>query len=319
MTCLSIGPWARRAIRGLLAAWAVVLLSACGSGSVVSELKPARFITVGDSFMDVGQNGALYTVNDTTPNWIQQMTAQLASRYGVGVQLKSVVGGGWGYAQGYARVDTPGADPSVKQQVDALLAATTLASNDVIFVNGGMHDVVAAVQAGGGIGAMTVAVEAAADALALQVRRLLGGGAQHIMVMELYNLGSTPWAQGPGLTVSANDIKGLSLAFNDRLLLKLADLGGNPLRVLMFDPSVFFNAVHDRTQISTAITDVATPVCTTPDALTCTPVTVASGDYNSYLFADKLHFTPLAQRHFVDEGISVTLNYNPYLRFSSVW
>ncbi len=319
MTCLSIGSRVRRAARGLLAALTVALLSACGSGSVVSDLKPTRFITVGDSFLDVGQNGALYTVNDASLNWIQQMTAQLASRYGVSVQLKSVVGGGWGYAQGYARVDAPGADPSVKQQIDALLAATTLVSNDVIFVNGGMHDVVAAVQAGGGIGAMTTAVQAAADALALQVRRLLGSGAQHVMVLELYNLGSTPWAQGPGLTVSANDIKGLSLVFNDRLLLKLADLSGNPLRVLMFDPSVFFNAAYVRNEIVSEITDVITPVCTTPDALSCTPATVVNPSYNTYLFADKLHFTPQIQRRFVQEEFSGTFNYNPYLRFKDVW
>ena len=55
--------WFRRTARGLACAGALALLAACGSGSVVSNLQPKRFITVGDSFMDVGQSGTLYTVN----------------------------------------------------------------------------------------------------------------------------------------------------------------------------------------------------------------------------------------------------------------
>lgn len=316
MTCLSIGPWARRAIRGLLAATACALLAACGSSSVVSNLKPTRFISVGDSFLDVGQDGALYTVNDGTANWIQQMTAQLRYQYGVSTVLKAVADGGLGYAQGYARVATPGVAPSVTQQIDTLLGATTLGPSDVVFVNGGMHDIVAAVEAGGDINVMIAAVETAAAALATQVKRLVNSGGQHVFVMGVYNMGQTPWAQGLGMASQAST---LSVRFNDQLLTKLADMSGNPLKVLVFDPSVFFNDVYNRLQGFNYVSNVTTAVCTTPDALTCTTGTLISGDYNSYLYADKLHFTPLIQRWFLDEGYSISVNYNPFMRFKDVW
>ena len=60
-------PWIRRAAGVLLVA-ATALLAACGSGSVVSDLVPQRFITVGDGFADVGQNGYRYTINDGSPS-----------------------------------------------------------------------------------------------------------------------------------------------------------------------------------------------------------------------------------------------------------
>ena len=48
--------WTRRATLALATAGAATLLAACGDGSVISDLKPTRFITVGDSFADVGQS-----------------------------------------------------------------------------------------------------------------------------------------------------------------------------------------------------------------------------------------------------------------------
>ena len=91
--------WTRRATLAL-AASAVALLAACGDGSVVSDLKPTRFITVGDSFADVGQGGTKFTVNDGSLNWVQG----LASHYDQTVAPAS--SSGWGYAQGYARVES---------------------------------------------------------------------------------------------------------------------------------------------------------------------------------------------------------------------
>ena len=110
-------PWFGRAARTLAAAAGVALLAACGSGSVVSDLTPKRFITVGDGFMDVGQAGYRYTVNDGSNIWVQD----LASHYNQTVTAASA--GGWGYAQGNARVaaaDTsPVAAPSITAQIDA--------------------------------------------------------------------------------------------------------------------------------------------------------------------------------------------------------
>ena len=114
----------------LFATALVALLAACGSGSVVSDLTPKRFITVGDGFMDVGQAGYRYTVNDGSNIWVQDLAAHYQQT------ITSANSGGWGYAQGGARVaaaDAGGA-PSVTAQIDAVLARTTFNANDDVVV-----------------------------------------------------------------------------------------------------------------------------------------------------------------------------------------
>lgn len=304
--------WIRRAAGGLLVA-ATALLAACGSGSVVSDLKPQRFITVGDGFADVGQNGHRYTINDGTLNWVQQ----LASYYNLTVAPASA--GGFGYAQGNARVATPDTTsgtnaPPVSAQIDALLARTTLGQNDVVFVNGGMSDIVAAVQATGLSAATNAAVDTAARALADQVRRVVAAGATHVVVSGVYNLGATPWATpwGRSPPMGGGPITDLSVAFNDRLLIQIADMGQT---VLYFDPALFFNLIYNKPQ-SYPVDNATDPVCTTPDASTCTPTTVQPGaDPTRWLFADNLYFTPTLQRMWVTD----TYIENAYTRFKNRW
>ena len=91
----------RRGFLMLAGAGAAVALAGCGSGSVVSAIKPKRFYVVGDGFSDVGQTGAVATVNDGSLIWIQQ----LAARYDLTVA--PAASGGTGYAQVYARIDSP--------------------------------------------------------------------------------------------------------------------------------------------------------------------------------------------------------------------
>ena len=165
--------WTRRAALALVGVSAAAMMAACGDGSVVSDLKPARFMTVGDSFADVGQAGGKYTVNDGSLTWVQQ----LAAHYSLTVDPASA--GGWGYAQGYARVDSADtssgtAAPSVKEQVDQLLARTSMQEGDVMMLNGGLHDIVAAVNATGISDQTTATVKAAGKALAAQVRHERG-------------------------------------------------------------------------------------------------------------------------------------------------
>ena len=47
--------WLRRAALALAGA-SIALLSACGSGSVESQLTPARVVVFGDAMADVGNN-----------------------------------------------------------------------------------------------------------------------------------------------------------------------------------------------------------------------------------------------------------------------
>ncbi len=90
--------WMRRSF--LIAACAsAALVAACGSSTTESALTPDRIITFGDGFTDVGQNGALYTVNDgSINNW----TLQIANNYGR--PLAPSASGGMAYARGNARV-----------------------------------------------------------------------------------------------------------------------------------------------------------------------------------------------------------------------
>ena len=299
--------WTRRAALALVGVSAAAMMAACGDGSVVSDLKPARFITVGDSFGDVGQAGGKYTVNDGSLTWVQQ----LAAHYSLTVDPASA--GGWGYAQGYARVDSADtssgtAAPSVKEQVDQLLARTSMQEGDVMMLNGGLHDIVAAVNATGISDQTTATVKAAGKALAAQVRRVVAAGATHVVVTGVQNVGLTPWAVRLG---EQSSIEKLSVAFNDALLIDIADMGAT---VLYFDASLFFNLINNKPE-NYSVDNVTDPVCTTPDASTCTPSSVVSTDYNRYMYADSLNFTPKVQRNFVDRSYTE----NAYDKFKNRW
>ena len=102
------------------------------------------------------------------------------------------------------------------------------------------------------------------------------------------------------------------MAFNDRLLIQIADMGAT---VLYFDPALFFNLIYNK-PTSYPIDNATAPVCTTPDASTCTLATIQPGaDPARWLFADSLYFTPTAQRLWVSD----TYLENAYTRFKNRW
>lgn len=300
------GVFIRRLACGLLAG-AAALLAGCGSGSVVSDLQPERFIAVGDGFSDVGQTGQPFTVADGSLTWLQQ----LASYYGLTVQ--PAVSGGWGYAQGHARVASadPSGAPSVTAQIDALLARTTLdPKKDVVFINGGSSDIVAAVEADGVSDASKATIEAAAKALADQVKRVVDAGARHVVVIGVHNLCRTPWGYASGIETDYEDCAP-AWTFNNRLLVEIVDMGAT---TLYFDAALFYNLVSSKPE-NYAVDNATEAVCTTPDAGTCTPATVKASDYNRWLYADDLHFTPALQRLFVNNDYVE----NAYTRFKNRW
>lgn len=311
-------PWTglvtRRLAFGLLAG-AAALLAGCGSGSVVSNFFPTRLISVGDGFSDVGQKGSnqLFTVNDGTPIWIQSF----ASHYGLAVRPANQAAGApaaedasyYGYAEGYARIVVDGTSgatsaPSVAQQIDAVLGRVggAFAKNDVVVVTGGTRDIVAAVEENGGAGtdATWAAVRSAGTALAGQVERLVNAGAPHVLVVGVYNLGHTPWAAALGGD-AAGQIEALSVSFNDALKLGLQKYDGR--RVLVSDPALLHNLIYNKPE-DFGFEENFAPVCTTPDAHTCTPATLnpPGVDYNRRLYADPLHFTPEMSRRFASDG-----------------
>lgn len=280
----------RRAFLGLACA-STALLAACGSSSIVSALKPSRFLAVGDGFSDLGETGVRYTVNDGSVNiWTQQ----LVSYYSQPLVTRSA--GGLSYARKGSLI--AGAAPSIEAQVTQLLAENTLGPNDVVLVGAGMDEIIAAVTATGISDATTTRVRAAGDALAAQVRRLVAAGAKYVLVAGVYNLGISPWAAALN---QKDAIRDLTINFNNRFLVTAVDLGNN---VLFVDTALYFNLVQGLPS-GYGISNVTNAACATPDASTCNPNTIVSGiDYTTALFADSQYFTPLANRMFGTEAFN---------------
>lgn len=300
-------PWLRRG--WLLAACAAsLLLAACGSGSIDSQLKPTRIVAFGDGFADAGQTGAKYTVNDSSVNnWPQFVATSFL------LPLTPSASGGLNYAWGNARVaakpDAAGgtATLTVQEQVDAFLASNAFTSGDLVLVGAGVSDVVAEAQAAI-TGAQTrtqmlANLGQAGRDLGAQVRRLVKAGATHVLVTGTYNLGRSPWAvdtKQEALLLEASTI------FNDQFLVSVVDLGAN---VLYVDAALQLNLVT-ASPATYSLTNSVAAVCTSMDAgagigtgagqvnaRLCTPNTVLSGaDYNYYLFADRVYLTPTGHR-----------------------
>lgn len=280
----------RRVFLGLACA-STALLAACGSSSIVSALKPSRFLAVGDGFSDLGETGARYSVNDGSVNiWTQQ----LVSYYSQPLVTRSA--GGLSYARKGALI--AGAAPSIEAQITQLLAENTLGPNDVVLVGAGMDEIIAAVTATGISDATTTRVRAAGDALAAQVRRLVAAGAKYVLVAGVYNLGISPWAAALN---QKDAIRDLAINFNNRFLVTAVDLGNN---VLFVDTALYFNLVQSLPS-GYGLSNVTAAACSTPEASSCNPNTIVSGiDYTTALFADSHYFTPVANRLFGTEAFN---------------
>ncbi|WP_053842826.1 SGNH/GDSL hydrolase family protein [Paracidovorax avenae] len=300
--------WMRRSF--LIAACAsAALVAACGSSTTESALSPDRIITFGDAFTDVGQNGALYTVNDgSINNWALQIT----SNYGG--TLKPSSAGGTAYAQGNARVTAStdaagGSAPSITQQITTFLASNTLGDSNLVLMNGGISDLVAgmaAVNAGTMTNDQFLAAAATAGSdLAAQVRRLSNAGAKHVVVIGTYDLGKSPWAVALG---QQSLLSTASTRFNQSLLVNIEDLG----KTVLYVDLEYYGNLFTGSPSGYNFTNTDTPVCTSVasgndigigtgqvSSLRCNVSTLVSGaDQNRYVFADSIYMTPSAHRQF---------------------
>jgi outer membrane lipase/esterase len=284
---------------------AATLLAGCGSGTVFSALVPTRFVVMGDGLSDMGFDGTRYTVNDTVSNiWVQQ----LAASYGLTLAAQPA---GLNYARGNARVALKpdaagvGATPTITEQVDAFLAANTIAKDDVIVLGAGISDLVVQADAfkAGSVSEAQVLANAAdaGKALAAQARRLVAAGGTHVVVAGAYNLGKSPYATTQGTNTVLNDA---SLAYNTALLVAMVDLGAN---VLYIDAAFRYNqlinqpAANGYTNSVTAACSATGVVTAVTSATACSPATIGTTVvYDSYVFADDRYFTPAAQRNFGD-------------------
>ncbi len=304
--------WLRRVLIAATCAGAVVL-AGCGSGTIESALRPARFISFGDGISDVGVQRL--TVNDGTVNiWAQQ----LAGRYGL--PLASSASGGLSFARAHGRITLQpdaagGSAPSVRQQIDTFLATNSLAANDVVVLNGGVSDILvqmAAVLAGSQTEAQMIAnVRQAGRDMGAQVRRLVQAGGRFVIVTGTYNLGTSPWASAIGRTAFLSDV---SRFFNEEMLISIVDLGSN---VLYIDALFYYNLVT-ATPTAFSLQNAVAIACNSVDAgagigtgagqvnsANCTPGTIVPGiDFAQHVFADRVYFTPAAQRLLGDFAFS---------------
>ena len=305
--------WLRRSVLATACASAALLV-ACGSSTIESALKPARFVAFGDGLSDVGQVGGMrYTVNDgLVNNWTQQV----AGTYGL--TLTPVSAGGTSYAQGNARInakpDAAGnaATPTVAQQIDTFLASGSFKDSDVVLLGAGTSDLVAqAASVAAGMQTpeqMLVQAEQAGRELGAQTQRLVKAGAKYVVVAGVYNLGRSPWAEGTG-PAQVDLLTNASSRFNQALLIAIEKNGAN---VLYVDTAYYYNLVTGSPS-SYGFDNADDAVCTSVDAgngigiganqvnsALCTPATIRPGvaNYNRYVFADRVYVTPEAQRLF---------------------
>jgi outer membrane lipase/esterase len=304
-------PWMRRAVLALASASAL-LMAGCGSGTIESQLKPARIVAFGTGFSDLGESGSRYTVNDPTVNiWTQQV----AMNFGLGLSTRG--SGGLSWATGNARItakpDAAGnsATPTVAEQIDAFLASGVgaIGADDLLIVEGGIPDIIAeTAKVDGGTQTpdqMIAAVQQAGRDMAAQVRRLVDAGGKHVVVVGTYDVGRSPWAV---VTAKTSLLSQASSRFNSELLVAMVDLGAN---VLYVDAALLYNLMIT-TPSAYGMGNSINAVCISIDpgpgigigpgqvnSAKCTPATVAAGvDYNQFVFADRVYPTPPAHRQF---------------------
>jgi hypothetical protein len=255
------------------------------------------------------------------------IAGRIAARYGIVVKrvadgatvlnpLAST--GGFSYATANARV------ADVDAQITAFLSsAGSVAKKDLIIIAVGNWDIYDAYTNG------VTSMDSNASALVASIQRLTTAGAEHVVVMPAINMARTPWAANKSLagiqqlSITTSSLPGLN-SFNFLLLTKLnAAFRQDRKPVYLLDRSSDFNnfAGQFDTNGSTRIINVSgmaltadtglyVPVCTAHTAMagcalgglnTTSPLTATS--YQSYVFADDINLTPLANRFLADRMI----------------
>ena len=163
------------------------------------------------------------------------------------------------------------------------------------------------------------------------IGRLVAAGAEHVVVMPAINMARTPWALTTPNGKSLEDIQKLSIttaslpsltSFNFLLLQKLsAAYRQDKKPVYLLDRSGDFNGfagkfdtdgatriVNISGMALTADTGLYQPVCSAPTSIVGCAVP-GSTDYLTYVFADNINLTPLANRYLADRIVALLLNY----------
>lgn len=317
---------ARRVATVLVAAGVVsAFLAGCGGGDPVQDYVPTRIIALGDETSVMTNEGRKYTVNalksdNTTldcasnPIWVQS----IATSFGLVFPQCNPNA----VASPRSRIlAAPGATVAdLKAQVDAQLAADGLSSSDMVTVLVGMHDVLAQYRrypATATAAQATAAVEAAGDALAVQVNRIAGTGAK-VVLAKVLDLGQTPYGLAQKAAFTDIDraafLTSLAARFNARLRVGILN-DGRKIGLVQSDERlqtiVRFASSFGFSNVTQAacLTSVSAPNCTTLTLGTDSAGAAASG--STWLWADELNLSAGGQARLGEIGESVARN-NPF-------
>ncbi|MDB5832943.1 MAG: putative lipase/esterase [Caballeronia sp.] len=312
-------PGRNNKVRAAILAVVVSLFAACGGGGSGSSgaAAPAgginlQVVSFGDSLSDVGTyapiasavGGGRFTTNPGqvwTQDVAQYYGDTLTAAFTINIAHELSPQGGLGYAEGGATVATPAnqndfltdvignIEMPVNQQVSSYLSAHgSFNSGQLVLVWAGANDVLRA----GSLPAAAPVVQTAATALAQIVGQIVQGGATHVVVVNVPNIGLTP----KGITSSDGgaNLTQLSQLFNSDLNAAL-QANGLQGKVIQIDSYTWTDQIIANFQangFAVSNTSTACDPAKTPDdtALLCSPATYVKANADqTYMFADDIH------------------------------
>ena len=244
---------------------------------------------------------------------------------------------------------------NLQAQIDLFLAQGTPSSKDLFVISIGTGDIMATgirgltinaagltaglddVQTGLAAAGVSTTMQAAANALAVQVKRLTDAGAKYVLVVGPPNVGRSPWAATTGnatlfQNLSYNTGSGVVSMGSEGLARIQATFGNqtnNP--VLFVEISGLVNTLTDgsnttfanrTTAVCSATTNTATRVMAKSigtglkptaavgavpagqlSAALCTTATL-NGDPSTYVYADGVNFTTAMQSQFYSQALA---------------
>jgi len=300
---MSVGLKKMAAVLRLLGVAALV--AGCGgSGTLVSNFSPARFLAFGDETTALTADGRNYGINalntagtavDCTkyPNWVEYV----AQNYGLPFPQCNP---GSGSARSLNRAFAGAKVADLATQIDTHLLTDGFNPNDVALILMGQNDVLEqyALYPAQGEDVITAELEKRGTALAADINRISQAGAK-VVIVSLPDLGVTPFAlterlANPGVDRAAL-LSRLTDRFNAKLLINLPADGGR--QIALINGQQLLQAV---TQFpgSYGYTDVVTPACAAaslpPNCTTATLVTGASA--TTWLWASDRLLSASGQR-----------------------
>ena len=246
---------------------------------------------------------------------------------------------------------------NLQAQIDLFLAKATPTSNDLFVISIGTGDIMATgiqgttttpyvgfdtlqTSLGGPLTATQInaRMQTAAEALAVQIKRLTDAGAKYVLVIGPPNVGRSPWAAETGnatllQNLSYNTGSGVTSMGSEGLARIQATFGNKTNNSVLFvEISGLVNTLTDGTNTTFANRSSAVCAATTNtntivtaksigtglkpaaaagavpagqlSAALCTTATLGGADPTTYVYADGVNFTPIMQGQFYSQALA---------------